>query len=114
MTKDTGVPKLKEAAKLSIWLFRLEKYLTAKGTWEAVEFVPYNQSTRQKSLSNLRQSDNGTSVAPDSSLQEPARKTTEIPLPGQTETDLEKEKKPKFGSTTDYQDFDFALDLTKD
>ena len=42
MTKDTGVPKLKGAANLAIWLFRLEKYMTVKGIWEAVRFVPYN------------------------------------------------------------------------
>ena len=54
MTKDTGVPKLKGAANLSIWLFRLEKYMTAKGTWDAVRFVPYSQSTRQKFPSNPR------------------------------------------------------------
>ena len=85
--------------------------MTAKGTWEAVEFVPYSQSTRQKSPTIPRQSDK-SSVAPDSSPPEPVRETIETPSPGQTETDPE--KKPKFGTASDYQKFDFGLDLTKD
>ena len=40
MAKETGVPKLKGAANLAIWLFMLEKHMTAKGTWDAVKFVP--------------------------------------------------------------------------
>src|SRR4051794_19919530 len=114
MTKETGVPKLKGAANLAIWLFRLKKYITVKGTWDAVRFVPYNQSTRQKFPSNPRQSNNGTSVAPNSLSQELVRETieTETPSPRQTKTDPE--KKPKFGSITNYEDFNFSLDSTKD
>src|SRR5689334_8665335 len=111
MTKETGVPKLKGATNRAIWLFRLERHITAKGTWDAVRFVPYKESTRQTTPPPIpRQSDDGKSVAPDGSSQ-PIKETieTKTPLPGQTETDLEKEKKPKFGNTTDYKDFDLAL-----
>jgi len=105
MTKETGVPKLKGAANLAIWLFRLEKHMTAKGTWEAVEFVPYRQSTGQTTPP--------TSVAPDGASQESVRETieTNTPSPGQTEADLE--KKRKFGDASNYQKFDFGLDFTE-
>ena len=80
MTKDTGVPKLKGATNLAIWLFRLEKHMTAKGTWDAVRFVPYRQSTRQTTpppLTPIIQSSTPDAASPES-IRETAEKT---PLP---------------------------------
>ena len=73
MTKDTGVPKLKGATNLAIWLFRLERHMTAKGTWDAVRFVPYKQSTRQTTPPT-------TSITPNSSSQ-PVREIIETKTP---------------------------------
>jgi len=106
MTKDTGVPKLKGATNLAIWLFRLERHITAKGTWNAVRFVPYRRSTRQTTPPQK-------SSAPDNLSKDPIRETAETTLPGQTETDLEK-RQPKFSILEDYQDFDFGLDFEDD
>jgi hypothetical protein len=112
MSKDTGVPKLKGASNLAIWLFRLEKHMTAKGLWDAVRFVPYRKDTRQITPPpNPSQTDNAASSSTDPSSQDPENEKKVSPR--QDRSDLE-EKTPKFGSTEDYKDFDFGLDLTDD
>ena len=99
MTKDTGVPKLKGATNLAIWLFRLEKHMTAKGTWDAVRFVPYRQSTRQTTPLPIIIIQSST---PKALSQESIRETTKTtPLSKQTGSDQEK-RKPKFRAISDY------------
>ena len=95
MSKDTSVLKLKRASNLAIWLFRLEKHMTAKGTWDAVRFVPYCQCTRE---STTPQAD--TSSTPRDSLQYSIREITKT-SPRHYRVNLER-KTLKFSSKTNY------------
>jgi hypothetical protein len=92
MSKDIGVLKLKEASNLAMWMFKLEKHMTAKGLWDAVRFVPYRKDTRRTTPPPTpSQTGDVVSSSTDPSSQDLKNETT--PSPKQDRSDLE-EKTP--------------------